>query len=151
MGRRRLSTAKPAGVAAVEAALVLPLCLVGLIALLDLALAVAQFNSLAECARRGARTAIVRGDQSTVIAPVGHSTWSGTADQPHPLTDAFRSLLVCMPPGDVDVTAEWPDGGNRAGQRVRVILTFEHTSLVTTLFGNGDWQLTSSSTMRIVH
>lgn len=140
-----------AGVAAVEAALLLPICLIGLIALLDLALAVAQYNSLAECARRGARAAIVRGGQSSVVSPIGPDAWTGTADQSHSLTDEFRSLLVSMPPGDVQVTAEWPDGDNRRGDRVSVTLSFEHTSLVTTLFGSEPWQLTAASTMRIVH
>lgn len=148
---RRGSNGRRSGVAAVEAALVLPVCLIGLIALLDLALAVAQYNSLAECARRGARTAIVRGSQSSVVSPIGPSAWSGTADEAHPLTDEFRSLLVSMSPGDVQVTVEWPDGDNRPGDRVSVSLSFEHTSLVTTLFGSDPWQLTAASMMRIVH
>jgi hypothetical protein len=148
-GRRPESSR--AGVAAVEAALLLPVCLIGLVALLDLALAVAQYNSLAECARHGARAAIVRGNQSTTVSPLGPIAWSGSADQPHPLTDGFRTRLVCMSPGDVNVTASWPDGDNRAGQRVHVILEFEHNSLVTTLFGGNAWRLTGESTMRIVH
>jgi hypothetical protein len=149
--RRRPSVRRRSGAAAVESALLLPICLVGLIALLDLALAVLQHNSLAECARRAARTAIVRGHQSIVVAPLGPASWSGSGDDEHPLTDSFRSLLICMPPDQVDVTAEWPDGGNREGDRIHVTLTFEHRSLVAALLGGGPWELTASSTMRIVH
>jgi hypothetical protein len=149
--RRRPSVRRRSGAAAVESALLLPICLVGLIALLDLALAVLQHNSLAECARRAARTAIVRGHQSTVVAPLGPASWSGSGDDAHPLTDSFRSLLICMPPDQVSAIAEWPDGGNREGDRIHVTLTFEHRSLVAVLLGGGPWELSASSTMRIVH
>jgi len=139
------------GVVAVESALLLPICLLGLIALLDLALSVIQYNSLAECARRAARTAIVRGHHSTVVTPLGPASWSGSAEEQNPLTDSFRSLLVCMPPAEVTVTADWPDGGNREGNRVRLSVTYEHRSLVALLLGGAPWDLKASSTMRIVH
>jgi len=140
-----------AGAAAVEAALLLPLCLVGVMALLDLALAVLQHNSLSECARRAARTAIVRGEQSTVVTPIGPAAWSGSAAEAHPLPDSFRSLLVCMPPAQVSVAATWPDGGNHDGQRVQIVLTYDHRSLLSAVFGGSVWRLRAASTMQIVH
>jgi hypothetical protein len=149
--RRWSNSAPRRGVSAVESALLLPICLVGLLALLDLALSVIQHNGLAECARRAARTAIVRGHQSTLVAPLGPATWSGSAEEQNPLTDSFRSLLVCMPADEVAVTAEWPDGGNREGDRVHVTLTYKHRSLVALLLGGEPWDLKATSTMRIVH
>lgn len=139
------------GATAVESALLLPICLVGLISLLDLMLVVLQHNSLSECARRAARVAIVRGDNSTVLTPLGPAPWAGTADQAAPMNDSIRSLLVCMPPAQVNIAATWPDGSNRSGQRINVVLTYEHRSLVSYLFGQSPWRLKASSTMRIVH
>jgi hypothetical protein len=140
-----------AGVAALESALLLPICLVGLMALLDLALSVIQHNCLAECARRAARVTIVRGHHSTDATQMGPATWEGTAEEQNPVTDAFRTLLVCMRPEEVRVTVDWPDGANRTGDRVRVNVRYQHHSLVAALLGDGPWNLSASSTMRIVH
>jgi hypothetical protein len=150
--RQSTSTARRRGAAAVEAALVLPVFLTFLFAMLDLSLAVARYNSLSECARRAARAAIVRGERSTSpLIPLGPATWTGTAAENHPLVEEVRPLLVTMPPAQVAVRCEWPDGGHRFGQRVRVELRYEHPTLFTALFGNQPWTLSATSTMRIVH
>lgn len=150
--RRLKNAAHRRAAAAVEAAIVLPVFLTFLFALLDLSLAVSRYNSLSECARRSARAAIVRGERSvSPQTPLGPAAWTGTAADDHPLVDEIRPLLVTMPPAEVAARCEWPDGGNRLGQRVRVELRYEHPSLLASLFGSEPWTLSATSTMRIVH
>jgi hypothetical protein len=140
------------GATAVEAAVVLPIFLLFLFTLLDLALAVVRYNSLSECARRATRAAIVRGEfGASPLTPLGPDAWAGTCADAFPLADLVRPLLVSMPPANVRFQAAWPDGGHRIGDRVQVELRFEHHSLLTSLFGNTPWTLSASSTMRIVH
>lgn len=150
--RQPKGAAQRRAAAAVEAAIVLPVFLTFLFAMLDLSLAVSRYNSLSECARRAARAAIVRGERSAApLTPLGPAAWAGTAADEHPLAEEVRPLLVTMPPAQVAMRCEWPDGGHRIGQRVRVELSFEHPTLFASLFGNGPWSLSATSTMRIVH
>lgn len=150
--RQSKGAAQRRAAAAVEAAIVLPVFLTFLFAMLDLSLAVSRYNSLSECARRSARAAIVRGERGAApLTPLGPAAWAGTAADAHPLAEEVRPLLVSMPPAQVAVRCEWPEGGNRAGQRVRVELRYEHRSLLASLFGHEPWTLSATSTMRIVH
>lgn len=131
----------------VEAALILPAVLLGLMAMLDLGLAVARSNSLSDCARRGARLAIVHGSDSDV--PWGPVSWSGTALEAHPLTDDIRPRLLCMPPGEVTVRVTWLDGDREPGDRVQVELKYSHSALIGMWLG--PIRLSARSVMRLVH
>lgn len=122
-----------------------------LFAMFDLGLAVLRYNTLSECSRRAARVAIVRGEKAPETARLGHETWMGTAADAHSLPDHVRPLLVSMSPEDVQFSAQWPDGGNQIGQRVRIELAYRHEPLLPQLFGTSGWELRASSTMRIVH
>jgi Flp pilus assembly protein TadG len=95
----------------VEFALILPIFLLLITGLFDLARAVWQENSLAYAAREGTRWAIVHGSGSTT--PVGPT---GSAE-PN-ITAVVRSASVGV--ANVTVTTAWPDGGNARGQRVSV-------------------------------
>jgi Flp pilus assembly protein TadG len=95
----------------VEFALILPIFLLLITGLFDLARAVWQENTLAYAAREGTRWAIVHGSGSTV--PVGPT---GSAE-PN-ITAVVRSASVGV--ANVTVTTAWPDGGNARGQRVSV-------------------------------
>lgn len=135
------------GAALVEAALVLPVTLTSIFVILDLGLAATRSNSLSACARHAARMAIVHGERSQ--EPLGPQTWTGTLADDYPLAKVIRNCLLSMPPDDVSMTVTWPDDRIRDGDRVQVQLTFNHASILLDLFG--EFELTATSTMRIVH
>ncbi|MBI3521790.1 MAG: pilus assembly protein [Chloroflexi bacterium] len=82
----------------VEFALLLPLFLLLVTGLFDLARAVWQENTLAYAAREGTRYAIVHGSASDVPAWPGH-------DQP--VIDVVRGASVGL--SNVSVSVSWPD------------------------------------------
>jgi hypothetical protein len=117
----------------------------------DMGIAVLRSNCLSECARRAARVAIVRGERSAEALALGPESWSGTAADSHPATDAIRQLLVGVSPEDVQVSITWPDGTHRVGQRVRIELSCEYSRSIPVPLCPETWHITASSTMRIVH
>ncbi|MBX3444921.1 MAG: pilus assembly protein [Planctomyces sp.] len=146
--RRPLERQARRGASAVEAAIVLSAVLLIVFGLFDLGLAVLQQNTLTECARRAARTAIVRGSRSS--APLGPSGWSGYASAVHPLTDSIRPHLGVMPPAAVTLNVSWPDADNAAGRAVVVQLQYQHQGVLKSLFGVA-WTIRASSRMSIAH
>jgi len=91
-----------AGQSLVEFALVLPLLLLIITGLFDVARATWQENTLAYAAREGTRYAIVHGAAAvdgTVVRP--------GADQP--VVDVVRAAAVGVP--SVSVAVAWPDSG----------------------------------------
>lgn len=86
------------GQALVEFALVLPVFLLLVFGLIDVARAVWQENTLAYAAREGTRYAIVHGSASTAPAYPGNS-----AD----VERAVRNAAIGVP--NVTVTVTWPD------------------------------------------
>ena len=95
----------------VEFALILPIFLLLVTGLFDLARAVWQENTLAYAAREGTRYAIVHGS--------GSSSPLGPADSAEPNISAIvRNAAVGV--GNVTVTTGWPDASNDRGQRVSV-------------------------------
>jgi Flp pilus assembly protein TadG len=135
----------------VEATIVLAALLMILFAMLDLCLAAARSNALSECVRRAGRLAIISGEKSPTSKKLGPTSWTGTAADNHAIANAIRPLLLSMKPSSVQVTVTWPDGGNRLGQRVYVTLNYQQRPLTPVVFGTTPWQLTASSTMRVVH
>jgi Flp pilus assembly protein TadG len=95
----------------VEFALVLPIFLLLITGLFDLARAVWQENTLAYAAREGTRYAIVHGSGSST--PLGPSN----ASEPN-ISAVVRNAAVGV--GNITVTTAWPDAGNDRGQRVSV-------------------------------
>jgi hypothetical protein len=141
-----------AGAALLEGTIVLAVFLTIIFAMFDLGLAVMRQNSLAEAARRLARTAIVHGD----LAPPEHTAWgpleyTGTADEDHEIADAVRAGLVTMNPADVSINVTWPDGDNRTSDRVIVAVEYPHRTILPYLFGGSALNLRAESTMRIEH
>jgi len=140
------------GVALLEGTIVLAVFLTIIFAMFDLGLAVMRQNSLAEAARRLARTAIVHGD----LAPPEHAAWgplpySGTADDDHEIADAVRAGLVTMNPAEVSISVMWPDGDNRTSDRVIVAVEYAHRTILPSLLGGTSLELRAESTMRIEH
>lgn len=153
MRRMHYSAARRAGATAVEAAIVLPIALLALFAILDLGLASLRYNTLAEAARRLARAAVMRGDETPT--EIGNDWGPGpiiatAADSIDPAL-TIHALLPTMDPGDVSIQMTWPDGTNNSGSRIRVQLKYEHQPLVPGFNPWGAIQLESSSQMRIVN
>lgn len=141
------------GATAVEAAIVLPIALLALFAILDLGLASLRYNTLAEAARRLARAAVVRGEETpTEIGnDWGPSPIIATADDAIDPALTIHPLLPTMEPADVSIEMTWPDATNNAGSRVRVQLKYKHQPLVPGFNPWGPIELESSSQMRIVN
>jgi len=140
------------GAALVEGAIVLGVFLTIIFAMFDLGLAVMRQNSLAEGARRLARTAIVHGDlaapEMTIWGPL---SYSGSAGENHEIAAALRPGLVTMNPDDVSIEVTWPDGDNRTGDRVLVRVEYAHRTILPSLFGSSSLPLRAESTMRVEH
>ncbi len=95
----------------VEFALMLPLILLLVTGLFDLARAAWQENTLAFAAREGTRYAIVHGSAST--APTGPAPLS---DQP--IRDTVLRYTIGL--SNVSVAVAWPDANNDRNSRVSV-------------------------------
>ena len=98
----------------VEFALVLPIFLLVVTGLFDLARAVWQENTLAYSAREGTRYAIVHGSGATLQV--------GPSDPAEPNIGAVvRAAAIGVQ--NITVTTAWPDGDNDRGMRVSVDAT----------------------------
>ena len=138
------------GAALVEGAIVLTVFLTIIFAMFDLGLAVMRENTLAEAARRLAREASLRGEKAAADRPLwGPASRIETADAPTDLASTARSKLLMVDPADVQIEVTWPDGRNRSGDRVTVVLTYQHHTTLPFLFGSEPLELRGESTMRI--
>lgn len=141
------------GATAIEAAVVLPIVLLALFAILDLGLASLRYNVLAEAARRLARAAVMRGEETP--SEMGND-WGPTeiiataADSMDPAL-TIHPLLPTMDPAEVSIRMTWPDATNNAGSRLRVELKYQHKPLVPGFNPWGAIELESSSQMRIIN
>lgn len=102
MTRIRRDWSDESGQSVVEFALILPLLLLIITGLFDVARATWQENTLAYAAREGTRFAIVHGSgavDSTIVYPGNEQ----------PVIDVVRAAAVGVP--NVSVTVSWPDSG----------------------------------------
>jgi Flp pilus assembly protein TadG len=140
------------GITMVECAIALPVMFVLLFAMLDLGIAAARFNVLAEAARRIARDASIHGSSSPdASAKYGPAAYSGTAADSSPIVQSAANLLPTMPKPRVNIRVTWLDGDNSPHDRVEVEVAFRHEPLIPALFMWGPIDLRSVSTMRIVN
>jgi hypothetical protein len=108
---------------------------------------------LAEAARRLARAAVMRGEEtpSEIGSDWGPAEIIATAADSIDPAVAIHPLLPTMDPADVSIRMTWPDATNNSGSRVRVELKYQHQPLVPGFNLWGAIQLESSSQMRIVN
>ncbi len=143
------------GAVAVEAAIVLPVFLLIVLGMIDLALAVMSQNALSEAARDGSRQAVVHGE----LAPSG---WKGGPWGPTPIDEpgtatgipavaAVEPMLSVCPLDNTRVQVEWLTNSNKSGSPVRVTASGDYHPLVTYIFGSPSIRLSASSTMPIAH
>lgn len=124
------------GQALVEFALIMPVFLLLVLGLFDVARAVWQENTLAYAAREGTRYAIVHGSASDDPVHPGNPT---------PVVAVVRSAALGVP--NITVTSSWPDlVGSTAcfdrGCRVAVDATAQFIPLPSQYLLNGAFQIT---------
>jgi Flp pilus assembly protein TadG len=140
-----------AGVTTVETAIVLSALFLVLFVILDLGVAALRYNVLAAAARRLAREAIVRGENSPPErAAWGPAAYSGTAADDSDIARAAAPWLPTMRGADVAIEVTWPDGEHQEGDLVRVRLTYLHNAVVP-FAPSQALTLRTECTMRIVH
>lgn len=98
----------------VELAFILPILLLVVTGLFDLARAVFEENTLAYAAREGTRYAIVHGSASS--SPVGPTNTSDPT-----VASVVRNAAIGVP--NITVTTSWPDGNNDRNSRISVDAT----------------------------
>jgi Flp pilus assembly protein TadG len=140
---RRFLRGDDGGQALIEFALVLPLLLLVITGLFDLARATWQENTLAYAAREGTRYAIVHGSAS-VDGTVVH------AGNQQPIVDVVRNAAVGVP--GVSVTASWPDAGcYDRNCRVQVDATAPFVPIPSQyLLGNTFWLTLRGGSMLVI-
>jgi hypothetical protein len=143
------------GISLAETGIVIVVFLFLILGMMDLGIGVFRHNTISQAARQGARQASVHGE----LALDG---WNGgkwgptTIDQPAtatgiPVVETIRPSLVGCNLKETRILVEWPDGGNRLEQRVRVTITTTYRPFFTSLLGNSPITLRASSTMPIAH
>lgn len=127
------------GQSLVEFALVIPIFLLIVTGLIDVARAVWQENTLAYAAREGTRYAIVHGSASS--DPV----WPNNPDDNIDLINVVRDAAIGVP--NISVAVDWPDtvGGTACydrGCRVSVDATAPFVPLPSQYLMGGTFQIT---------
>jgi Flp pilus assembly protein TadG len=159
------------GQALLEFALVLPVFLIMLMAVVDVGRAIWAQNSVAAAAREGARFAIVHGGSDNTLCPVGPKNpdrtkdWpSASASCPYPspskqsIKDAVaaaaaaagtnHTVTVCYGAGcsgDTDLTS------NKRGEPITVAVTSRVNLISSALLGQSGFGISSVTTMVVNH
>lgn len=105
----------------VEFALVLPIFLLLVTGIFDVARAVWQENSLAYAAREGTRYAIVHGASGNPVVGPCSNCLNPVTNNLANITNAVTASAVGV--YNINVTIDYPDGGNNRNQRVTVDAT----------------------------
>ena len=124
----------------VEFALVLPIFLLLVTGILDVARAVWQENTLAYAAREGTRYAIVHGASGVPIVGPCSVCLNPATNNLGNVTNAVIAGAVGV--YNIDVTIDYPDAGNNRNQRVSVDATAPFTPLPSQYLLGGAFQIT---------
>jgi Flp pilus assembly protein TadG len=140
------------GATAVECAIVLSAFFVILFGMLDMGLAVLDYNTLTEATRRLSRQAIVHGQlaapQMTVWGP---TTVTGTAADGTAYAQALSPELATFNLSDVHYAISWPDGTNSLDSRVQVTVTYDYQPMMPLILGTSKIPLQMTTTMHVQH
>jgi Flp pilus assembly protein TadG len=143
---------RKSGATLLECAFTLPIMFVLLFGMLDLGLAAARYNALAEASRRVAREAIIHGSVAAKMTSMwGPDEYVGTAADSSDIAATAAPVLLAMPKERVNIRVAWIDNDNSPHDRVRVEVSFQHEPMIPSLFAWGTLDLRSVSTMRIVN
>ena len=124
----------------VEFAIMLPLFLLLVTGILDLARAVWQENSLAYAVREGTRYAIVHGSAGSPIVGPCSVCLNPVSNNLGNVVDAVTSNAIGVP--NIDVTVDYPDGDNQRNHRVTVDATAPFVPLPSQYLLGGAFQIT---------
>jgi len=124
----------------VEFALVLPLFLLLVTGILDTARAVWQENTLAYAAREGTRYAIVHGASGNPVVGPCSSCLNPVTNNLANVTSAVTGNAVGV--YGINVTVDYPDGGNNRNQRVTVDATAAFVPMPSQYLLGGAFTLT---------
>jgi Flp pilus assembly protein TadG len=133
------------GVTLVECALIYPLTLMLILAILIGGLGLFRYQEVASLAREGARYASVKG------AKYAQVTGNAAATQDDVYNNAIQPRLIMLDPSQLNCTQSgvnwvtWPDGDNKQGSRIQV--TVSYTWVPEAYLGG--ITLSSTSTMTI--
>jgi Flp pilus assembly protein TadG len=126
--------------------------------IIDMGIAVMQYNSVAEAARAGARCAIVHGNtaQGDALWPRKTTTWGPTSvtttgNDGSETSNAVRPYFGGMDATKVTITLSWPNGTNAQDDPVTCKVSTTYAPMTTAIFGNMTINLSSTSTMRIAY
>jgi Flp pilus assembly protein TadG len=140
------------GATLVEGAIVLSGLFVVLFGMLDLGLAVLEFNTLSEASRRLCRQAVVHGQMaSPQMAAWGPTAVSGTAADGSQYAKALTPELATFQLSNVKYTITWPDGSNQYDARVQVTVTYQYQPMMPFVFGRSAVPLQAMTTMQVGH
>ncbi|MBI3521787.1 MAG: pilus assembly protein [Chloroflexi bacterium] len=121
------------GQSLVELALILPVLMLIVTGLFDVARAVWQENTLAYAAREGTRYAIVHG--SAAASPVGPTNTSDPT-----IAAIVRAAAIGVP--NITITTSWPDLNNDRNSRVSVDASAPFVPLPSQYLLGGAFQIT---------
>jgi len=124
----------------VEFALTLPLFLLLVTGIFDVARAVWQENSLAYAAREGTRYAIVHGSAGNPVVGPCTNCLNPVANNLAYLVNAVTSNAIGV--YNIDVTVDYPDGDNQRNHRVTVDATAPFTPLPSQYLLGSTFQIT---------
>ena len=124
----------------VEFALVLPLFLLIVTGIFDVARAVWQENSLAYAAREGTRYAIVHGSAGNPVVGPCSSCLNPATNNLGNIVNAVTGNAVGV--YNIDVTIDYPDGDNQRNHRVTVDATAPFVPLPSQYMLGGAFQIT---------
>jgi hypothetical protein len=126
--------------ALVEFALVLPIFLLLVTGIFDVARAVWQENSLAYAAREGTRYAIVHGSGGSPVVGPCSNCLNPAANNLGNIVSAVTTNAIGV--YDVDVTIDYPDGDNQRNHRVTVDVSAPFVPLPSQYLLGGAFQVT---------
>jgi hypothetical protein len=122
-----------------------------LFGLLDLGLAVLNYNNLRDAAQQLTRVAAVRGsDAAPQFSVWGPATYNGTAASSDQIASVVSSALIIMPSSQVQIQVQWPNGDCAEGHQVQATLSYNHPLIAPSLFGISSIQLKGVSTATII-
>jgi len=125
--------------ALVEFALVMPIFLLLVTGILDVARAVWQENTLAYAAREGTRYAIVHGASGNPIVGPCSVCLNPVSNNLANVTSAVTTAAVGV--YNIDVTVDYPDGGNNRNNRVSVDVSAPFVPLPSQYLLGGTFQI----------
>jgi hypothetical protein len=126
--------------ALVEFALVLPIFLLLVTGIFDVARAVWQENSLAYAAREGTRYAIVHGSGGSPVVGPCTNCLNPAANNLGNIVSAVTANAIGV--YNVDVTIDYPDGDNQRNHRVTVDVSAPFVPLPSQYLLGGAFQIT---------